>query len=280
MPFVTVGRENSGNIDLYYEDHGSGPVVVLSHGWPLSSDAWEKQLPALLSAGYRVILYDRRGFGRSSKPTSGYSYDVFADDFHAIVAKLELHKFSFVGHSMGSGEVAGYIGKYGNDRIHKAVFIGALPPFLLKTEDNPTGVDRSVLEDIASKIMADRLAYLSQFLKLFYNISMLTPNLVSDDVIKANFNVAAQASAVGTLACVPAWPTDFRAAVASITVPSLIIHGDADKILPIESTAIPLSKTLRSSRLVTVEGGPHGIPWTHHEIVNAALLEFLGSATR
>ena len=275
MPFVTVGRENSGNIDIYYEDHGTGPTVVLSHGWPLSSDAWEKQLPALLNAGFRVVLYDRRGFGRSSKPTVGYNYDTFADDFNALVTKLELNDFYYGGHSMGSGEVAGYIGKYGQSKVKKAIFIGALPPFLLKTADNPAGVDESVLQDIAQKLATDRLAFLPQFFKMFYNISALTPNLVSDEVLHANFMVAAQASAVGTIACVPAWTTDFRKAVASITVPSLIIHGDADKILPYESTAVPLSKTLKGSHLVTIEGGPHGIPWTHYEKVNRALLEFI-----
>lgn len=275
MPFVTVGRENSGNIDIYYEDHGTGPTVVLSHVWPLNSDAWEKQLPVLLNAGYRVILYDRRGFGRSSKPAVGYNYETFADDFNAIVTKLELNDFCYGGHSMGSGEVAGYIGKYGPSKVKKAIFIGALPPFLLKTDNNPTGVDESVLQGITQKVAKDRLAFLPEFFKMFYNISMLTPNLVSDEVLHANFMVASQASAIGTLASVAAWTTDFRQAITKVSMPSLIIHGDADKVLPYESTAVPLSKMLPGSKLVTIEGGPHGIPWTHYEKVNRALLEFI-----
>ena len=272
MPYVTVGQENSAPIEIYYQDHGSGPTVVWSHGWPLSSDAWERQLPVLLDAGFRVVLYDRRGFGRSSKPTIGYTYDTFADDFHTLVTKLELRNFAFAGHSMGSGEVAGYIAKYGTERVKKAIFIGALPPFLLKTEDNPDGVDKSVLEGILLKLKTDRLAFLPEFFKMFYNISLLTPNFVSDEVLRANFNVAAQASAIGTLACVPAWATDFRPGLSKINIPSLIIHGDADKILPYESTAVPLSKSLKSSLLATVEGGPHGIPWTHYDIVNESLV--------
>src|SRR5581483_908946 len=257
MPFITVGTENSANIDLYYEDHGAGTPVVLSHGWPLSGAAWEKQVTALLAAGHRVITYDRRGFGQSSKPAIGYTYETFADDLHKLVTKLDLRDFALVGHSMGSGEVAGYIGKYGTERVGKAVFVSALPPFLLKTADNPDGADGSLFETIKKAIAADRLAYLSSFLANFYNVDELGGKLVSEQVVQFSWNIAAGASPKGTLDCVSAWLTDFRSALSRVDVPTLIIHGDADRILPITATAIPLSKRIKGARLVVVEGGPH-----------------------
>ncbi len=275
MPFITVGTENSANIDLYYEDHGAGTPVVLSHGWPLSGAAWEKQVTALLAAGHRVITYDRRGFGQSSKPAIGYTYETFADDLHKLVTKLDLRDFALVGHSMGSGEVAGYIGKYGTERVGKAVFVSALPPFLLKTADNPDGADGSLFETIKKAIAADRLAYLSSFLANFYNVDELGGKLVSEQVVQFSWNIAAGASPKGTLDCVSAWLTDFRSALSRVDVPTLIIHGDADRILPITATAIPLSKRIKGARLVVVEGGPHGIAWTHADRVNRELVDFV-----
>ncbi len=275
MPFITVGTENSANIDLYYEDHGAGTPVVLSHGWPLSGAAWEKQVTALLAAGHRVITYDRRGFGQSSKPAIGYTYETFADDLHQLVTKLDLRDFALVGHSMGSGEVAGYIGKYGTERVGKAVFVSALPPFLLKTADNPDGADGSLFETIKKAIAADRLAYLSSFLANFYNVDELGGKLVSEQVVQFSWNIAAGASPKGTLDCVSAWLTDFRSALSRVDVPTLIIHGDADRILPITATAIPLSKRIKGARLVVVEGGPHGIAWTHADRVNRELVDFV-----
>jgi non-heme chloroperoxidase len=275
--YITVGQENSTPIELYYEDHGSGTPVVLSHGWPLSGAAWEKQVPALLHAGHRVITYDRRGFGKSSQPATGYDYGTFADDLHALVTTLELHDFALVGHSMGSGEVAGYVGKYGTERLHKAVFVSALPPFMLKTPDNPTGADASLFEGIKQAIAADRLAYLSVFLADFYNVDVLGGRLVSEQVVQNSWNIAAGASPQGTLACVSAWTTDFRAAVSRVDVPTLIVHGDADRILPIAATAIPLSKMIRGARLAVVEGAPHGLAWTHADRLNWELVQFLAS---
>jgi non-heme chloroperoxidase len=280
MPYVNVGKENSGNIDLYYEDHGTGKPVVLSHGWPLSGAAWEKQVPVLLNAGFRVITYDRRGFGQSSKPSLGYNYDTFADDLHKLVTTLDLHDFALVGHSMGSGEVAGYIGKYGTERVGKAVFIGALPPFLLKTPDNPSGVDASVFEGIKKAIVADRPAFFTEFLANFYNFDVLGGKRVSNQVVQYNWNVAAGASPKGTLDCVSAWLTDFRKGLSRVNIPALIIHGDADRILPIASTAIPLSKMIKGARLVVIEGGPHGIAWTHAEQLNSELVNFLGKVSK
>jgi len=273
--YITVGQENSTPIELYYEDHGSGTPVVLSHGWPLSGAAWEKQVPALLDAGHRVITYDRRGFGKSSQPAAGYDYSTFADDLHALVTTLDLRDFALVGHSMGSGEVAGYIGKYGSERVRKAVFISALPPYLLKTPDNPTGVDGSVFEGIKRAIAADRPAYLSTFLANFYNVDVLGGQLVSNEVVRNSWNIAAGASPKGTLDCVSAWTTDLRAAVSRIDVPTLIVHGDTDRILPIDATAIPLSKMIDGARLVVAAGAPHGIAWTHADRLNSELVQFL-----
>jgi non-heme chloroperoxidase len=275
MSYVRVGQENSASIDLYYEDHGSGPPVLLSHGWPLNGASWEKQTAALLEAGYRVITYDRRGFGQSSKPSVGYDYGTFAEDLHELITKLDLRDFALVGFSMGSAEVAGYIGKYGSERVSRAVFIGALPPFLLQTEDNPHGVEGSVFEGIKKGLAADRPAFLRAFLENFYNADQLKGKRISEAVIQANWNVGVSASAKGTIDCVTAWVTDFRKDLPKIEVPSLILHGDADRILPINATAIPLSKAIKGAKLVVIPGGPHGILWTHADEVNRELLDFL-----
>jgi pimeloyl-ACP methyl ester carboxylesterase len=236
MPYIGIGEENFGNIDLYYEDHGTGKPVVLIHGWPLSGASWEKQVAALLTAGYRVITYDRRGFGRSSQPATGYNYDIFAEDLHKLVKKLDLHDLALVGFSMGGGEVARYLGTYGSERVSKAVFIASVSPFLLKTTDNPEGVDGSVFEEIKKAIATDRPAFLSTFLANFYNVDALGGKRISDQVVQYSWNIAVGASAKGTLDCVPAWGTDFRNDLSRINVPTLVIHGDADRILPIAAT--------------------------------------------
>ena len=276
MPHLTVGHENSGNIDLYYEDHGSGKTVVLIHGWPLSGASWEKQIAALLEAGHRVITYDRRGFGRSSQPSTGYDYDTFAEDLHKLVTKLDLRDFALVGFSMGGGEVARHLGTYGSGRAVKAVFIASVPPFLLKTADNPEGIDGSVFEGIKKAIIADRPAFLSAFLANFYNVDVLGGTRISDQVVQANWNVAVGASAKGTLDCVSAWVSDFRNDLPRINLPTLVIHGDSDRILPIAATGTRTHKAVKGARLVVVEGGPHGLTWTHAEKVNCELLAFLG----
>src|SRR5437588_7015563 len=233
MPYVTVGKENSGNIDLYYEDHGSGKPVVLIHGYPLSGASWEKQTAALLAAGHRVITYDRRGFGKSSQPTSGYNYDTFAEDLQKLVAQLKLQDFALAGFSMGGGEVARYIGKFGSKGVSKAVFISAVPPFLLKTPDNPEGVDCSVFEGIQKAVAADRYAFFTEFFKNFYNTDLLLGKRVSKDVVQAGWNIAAGASATASLACVATWHEDFRQDLGRMDVPTLVIHGDDDRIVPI-----------------------------------------------
>ncbi len=280
MPYINVGQENSGNIDLYYEDHGTGKPVVLVHGWPLSGRSWEKQVPALFDAGYRVITYDRRGFGDSSKPTSGYDYDTFAQDLHKLVTKLDLREFALVGFSMGGGEVARYLGTYGTERVSKAVFISSIPPFLLKTSDNPEGVDGAVFEGIKKAIVADRPAFLSQFLSNFYNVDTLGGKLISDQAVQLSWNIAVGASPKGTLECVSAWLTDFRNDLKRIDIPTLVIHGDADRILPISATGKRTPEFVKGSKLVVVEGGPHGMTWTHAEKINHELLGFLGQDAR
>lgn len=276
MPYMNVGEENSGSIDLYYEDLGTGTPVVLIHGWPLSGASWEKQVSALLAAGHRVITYDRRGFGQSGKPATGYDYDTFALDLHKLVTKLDLRHVALVGFSMGGGEVARYLGRYGSERVNKAVFISSVPPFLLKTADNPEGVDGSVFEGIRKAIAADRPAFLSAFLADFYNVDLLGGKRISDQVVQYNWNVAVGASAKGTLDCVPAWGTDFRKDLPRIDVPTLVIHGDADRILPIAATGTRTHKAVKGAQLVVVADGPHGLIWTHAENVNHELVEFLG----
>jgi len=277
MSLINVGSENSGTIDLYYEDHGTGKPVVLIHGWPLSGASWERQVPALLAAGYRVITYDRRGFGKSSRPASGYNYDVLADDLHKVITKLDLHDVALVGFSMGGGEVARYLGTHGTARVSRAVFMSAIPPFLLMTPDNPSGVEGSVFEGIKHAIVADRLAFLSTFFSNFYNVDLLKGTRISDDVVRLSWNVAAAASPIGTFDCVQAWLTDFRADLARIDVPTLVIHGDADRILPLAATGARTQESVKGSRLAVIEGGPHGVNWTHAEHVNRELLKFFAA---
>ncbi|SPF41365.1 putative non-heme chloroperoxidase [Candidatus Sulfopaludibacter sp. SbA4] len=279
MPYVTVGKENSGNIDLYYEDHGSGRPVVLIHGYPLSGASWEKQTAALLAAGHRVITYDRRGFGRSSQPTTGYNYDTFAEDLHKLVTQVELSDFALAGFSMGGGEVARYIGKYGSQGVSHAVFISSVPPFLLKTADNPEGVDGRVFEGIRKAVAADRYAFFTQFFKNFYNTDLLLGKRVSEQAVQSSWNVAVGASATASVACVPTWHEDFRKDLASVDVPALVIHGDADGIVPIGASGARTAKLVRGARLVVVKDGPHCITWTHAEEVNRELVKFLGKGT-
>src|ERR1700756_2468298 len=216
MPYVTVGKENSGDIALYYEDHGSGQPVVLIHGYPLSGASWEKQLPVLLDAGHRVITYDRRGFGKSSQPTAGYNYDTFAEDLHKLVTKLNLHDFTLVGFSMGGGEVARYLGKFGSKGVSKAVIISGVPPYLLKAGDNPEGVDASVFAGIEKAVAADRYAFFTGFLQNFYNTDALLGKRVSEQVVQASWKIAASASATASFACVSTWHEDFREDLARV----------------------------------------------------------------
>ncbi|KAB2344095.1 alpha/beta fold hydrolase [Actinomadura rudentiformis] len=278
MPYITVGTENTTPIELYYEDHGSGRPVVLIHGYPLDGHSWEKQVPALLESGHRVITYDRRGFGQSSQPTKGYDYDTFASDLDILMRTLDLRDAVLVGFSMGTGEVARYISTYGTERVGKAAFLGMLEPFLLKTDDNPGGLDQGVFDGILAAVKADRYAYFDAFYADFYNTDENLGTRLSEAALRASWNVAAGASAYASAAAVPTWITDFRAdsaAVASSGVPTLLLHGTADRILPIDATARAFRKIHPSATYVEIEGAPHGLLWTHFQEVNEALLAFL-----
>ncbi|HEY5778449.1 MAG TPA: alpha/beta hydrolase [Terrimicrobiaceae bacterium] len=272
---ITVGRENSTDIDIYFEDHGEGRPVVLIHGWPLNGHSWEKQTAALLKEGYRVITYDRRGFGQSSQPSTGYDYDTLAADLHQLIATLDLRDAAIFGFSMGGGEVARYLGTYGSERVSQAGFLAAIPPFLLKTDNNPEGVDKSLFDGFLRDIAADRPAFIAGFLQAFYNVDILGGKLISDHAVQASWNVAMQSSAKACSDCIRAWLTDFRSDLAKIDVPTLVMHGSADRTCPFEPTGKRTHEMVRGSKLVLIEDGPHGFIWTHAEEANKALLAFL-----
>jgi non-heme chloroperoxidase len=275
MPTVTVGRENSAGIEIYYEDHGAGQPVVLIHGYPLSGRAWDKQVAALLEAGHRVITYDRRGFGQSSQPATGYDYDTFAADLAALLEHLDLRDAVLVGHSMGTGEVTRYLATRGPARVAKGVLISPIPPFLLATPDNPDGVPQSLFDGFVQAAQADTPAWMKGFLDNFYNADTLLGTLVSDQAYQASWNIAVTASATAAVACIGTWATDFRGDLPKIDVPVLVLQGDADQVLPLGKTGQRLPALLHDAALIVIEGGPHAIPWTHADQVNTALLDFL-----
>lgn len=275
MTTISVGSENEQPVELYFEDHGTGKPIILIHGYPLSGASWEKQTAALLAAGHRVITYDRRGFGKSSQPSIGYDYDTFATDLNVLVKHLNLRDFALVGFSMGGGEVARYLGKYGTHGVRAAVFVSSVPPYLLKADDNPEGIDGSVFAGIKAAVIADRPAFLTNFLQNFYNVDVLKGTRISDEAIRASWIVAVGASNKATIDCVDTWGTDFRDDLAAIDIPTLIIHGDADRIVPLPASGQRTHTAVKNSKMVVVEGAPHGLLWTHPEIVNAELITFL-----
>ena len=275
MPFVKVGEENSGAIELYYEDHGSGRPVVLIHGYPLSGRAWDRQVPMLLEAGNRVITYDRRGFGNSSQPATGYDYDTFAADLNTLLETLDLREVILVGHSMGTGEVTRYLGRYGSARVARGVLVSPIPPLLLQTPDNPDGLPASLFDGFIEAARQDMPAWMKGFLDSFYNIDKLRGTLVSDQAYQASWNVASSASAIAAVACIPTWETDFRADLPKIDVPMLVIQGDADQVLPYPKTGERLPGLISNLQLVVIDGGPHAIAWTHANQVNSALQKFI-----
>ncbi|MBJ6748887.1 alpha/beta fold hydrolase [Geomonas anaerohicana] len=278
MSYITVGKENSCNIDLYYEDLGEGQPVVLIHGWPLSGRSWERQVPALLEAGYRVVTYDRRGFGQSGRPSTGYDYDTLAADLNALLNALDLRDAVLVGFSMGGGEVARYLGRYGSERIRKAVFMAAVTPFLLKRPDNPAGLDGDIFQGIRQGIRSDRLSFLTSFLANFYNVHAFGGKKVSEEVLRLSWDIAAMASPIATLSCVHSWLTDFRDDLLSIKIPTLVMHGDDDRIVPFAASGSRTHEAVEGSRLIVVAGAPHGLNWTHAEEVNDGLIDFLQEA--
>ena len=275
MPYIKVGQENSGSIDLYYEDHGAGRPVVLIHGYPLSGRAWDRQVPLLLENGHRVITYDRRGFGKSSQPATGYDYDTFAGDLRTLLETLDLREVTLVGHSMGTGEVTRYLSRYGSARVARGVLVAPIPPFLLQAPDNPEGVPAGVFDGFIQAARQDTPAWMKGFLDNFYNLATLGGTLVSDQAYQSSWNLAASASAVAAVACIPTWETDFRADLPTIDVPILVIQGDDDQVLPLPKTGQRLPGLISDLQLVVIEGGPHAIPWTHADQVNAALLKFI-----
>src|SRR6202046_2889291 len=276
MPFVTVGRENSAAIRIYYEDHGSGSPVVLVHGYALNGHSWEKQEAALLAAGHRVITYDRRGGGASSRPSTGYDFDTLAADLDVLLSRLDLREVVLGGFAMGTGEVARYLAVHGAARVTAAVLVAPLLPFLLKTYDNADGIDRSVFDGLTARIAADRPAAMKDFLDQSYNVDLLGGSRVSDQAWQNSFYVAISASAHAALGCVTACMEDFQADLATISIPVLIIHGDQARVLPYEATSRRLPALLKNSRSTVIAGGPHAIIWTHADEVNQALLEFIG----
>jgi len=274
MPFVTVGQENSMPIELYYEDHGSGRPVLLIHGFPLSGRAWERQERALIAAGHRVVTYDRRGFGKSSQPSIGYDYDTFAADLDKLVTALDLRDFDLAGHSMGGGEIARYLGKYGTSRVRRAAIVSGVPPYLLKTPETPNGVPQDVFDQIAAGLTADRAAYFTEWDKNFFNLDQTLGSRISAEEVQDAWNTAVGASPAGTIACVPTWHTDFRADLPKIDIPVLVLHGTEDRILPIEACGPRTHELIPGSEYVTIQGDPHGLCWTHADEVNAELLRF------
>ena len=276
MPYVTVGQENSAAIRIYYEDHGSGPPVVLVHGFGLNGHSWEKQETALLAAGHRVITYDRRGFGASSRPSIGYDFDTLANDLDVLLSSLDLHAVVLAGFAMGTGEVTRHLAVHGSARVKAAVLVAPLLPFLLKTPDNPDGIDRGVIDDITARLAADRPAAIKDFMDRSYNIDLLGGSRVSDQAWQNSFYVGISASAHAALGSVTACLEDFRADLAAISIPVLVIHGDQDRVLPYEATSRRLPSLLKNARSTIIAGGPHAIIWTHADEVNQALLDFIG----
>lgn len=279
MGYITVGNENSTPVELYYEDQGEGRPVVLIHGYPLNGHSWERQTRDLLDAGHRVITYDRRGFGNSSKVNSGYDYDTFAADLNTVLETLDLRDVVLVGFSMGTGEVARYVSRFGHERVAKLAFLASLEPFLVARDDNPEGVPRKVFDGIEAAAKGDRYAWYTQFFSDFYNLDENLGGRISQEAVTASWNVAMSSAPVAAYAVVPAWIEDFRADVEAVRAsgkPALILHGTADRILPIDATARRFRRDLPDARYVEIEGAPHGLLWTHADEVNSALRSFLG----
>ncbi|KAA6215742.1 alpha/beta fold hydrolase [Streptomyces filamentosus] len=276
MPYITVGQENTSPIELYYEDQGTGRPVVLIHGFPLDGHSWERQTAALLAAGHRVVTYDRRGFGQSSQPTTGYDYDTFAADLNTVLETLDLNDATLVGFSMGTGEVARYVATYGSGRVAKVAFLASLEPCLLKSDDNPDGVaPKEFFDGVVAAVKADRYAYYTAFFNDFYNLDENLGTRISEEALRNSWDTAARGGSFAASAAPATWYTDFRADIPAVDVPALILHGTADRILPAEGTARPFHKALPSADYVEIEGAPHGLLWTHAEEVNTALLAFL-----
>jgi peroxiredoxin len=277
MPYITVAKENTTDVDLYYEDHGEGSPVVLIHGYPLDGKSWELQIPALLKAGHRVITYDRRGFGQSSQPTTGYDFDTFANDLDVLLDVLRLKDVALVGFSMGTGEIGRYIGTHGTANLRKVAFLAPIEPFLLQTPDNPTGLPANVFDGIISAAESDRYAWFTSFFNDFYNLDVNLGTRISEEAVRGSWVTATRMSPFASSAVVPSWHTDMRADIAKIDVPALILQGTADRILPIDATGRQFTKAVPDAQYVEIDDAPHGLLWTHADEVNTALVDFLAS---
>lgn len=274
MAYIAVGKQNSTDIELYYEDQGAGQPVLLIHGYPLDGHSWERQTRELLAAGYRVITYDRRGFGQSSKVATGYDYDTFAADLNTILETLDLNNVVLVGFSMGTGELARYVSTYGHARVAKLAFLASLEPFLVDSD----GVPQQVFDDIVAQAKDDRFAWFTNFFANFYNLDENLGSRISQETVTASWNTATRSAPVAAYAVVPAWIEDFRGDVEAVRTsgkPALILHGTKDNILPIDVTARKFAQALPDADYVEVEGAPHGLLWTHAQEVNDALLAFI-----
>jgi non-heme chloroperoxidase len=275
MPHVTVGRENTGDIRIYYEDHGAGSPVVLVHGYLADGRSWEKQETALLAAGYRVISYDRRGGGASSRPSTGYDYDTLAADLGALLEELDLRDVTLAGCGFGTGEVIRYLGTYGRRRVRAAALLAPLPAFPLPCDADRDGAGPGVLDEFLGQLSADRPAAVKTYLDRYYNIDLLGGSRVSDQAWQNSFHAAIRVSAAAALGCAAAWREDFGADLARMTIPVLIVQGAQDRVMPPGATGAELARMLPDARLVVIPDGPHAIIWTHAAEVNRALLDFL-----
>ena len=278
MSTLIVGSENKSPIELFYEEHGAGKPVVLIHGWPLSGRTWEAQVRLLVSSGYRVITYDRRGFGKSTQTFEGYDYDTFAADLDTLMRHLDLRDATLVGFSMGGGEVARYLGRYGSSRVSRVVLASSVTPYLYKAKDNlDGGLDDKAIAEMEEGVKTDRLAFLEDFTKKFFSAGRTLK--VSEPMREHARDIAAFASPKGTLDCIGAFArTDFRPDLKKITVPTMVIHGDSDAIVPLEVSGERAAAMIPGSTLVIIKGGPHGINVTHAAEFNRALLGFLSGS--
>jgi len=275
MPYIKTTSQHNEEVNLYYEDLGSGQPVIFIHGWPLSGDMWEYQVQELVTHGIRCITYDRRGFGKSSRPLHGYDYDTFAADLNTVITELQLSSVVLVGFSMGGGEVVRYLSKYGTSNIAKAVLVSSVTPYMLKSDINPDGLDEEIFTDMLEKMKNDRIAFLDDFGKQFFSINLLN-HPVSAPLLEYYRTLGAQASPIATQECAKAFAqTDFREDLSSVNIPLLIIHGDSDKTVPIEASGSRTAAMIPAAEMIVYEGAPHGLFYTHRRQLNEHLLQFI-----
>lgn len=276
MPYIK--KENEKNFELYYEDFGAGQPIILIHGWPLSGKSWELQIPTLLNLGYRVITYDRKGFGKSSPTTDGYDYDSLAADLHELISQLDLKNVILFGFSMGGGEVVRYLTNYGSENVEKVALISSIIPLVKKKEDNPDGVPQEKLDEIMTALKTDRVAFLESFHKDFYSYGILSQS-VSQKQLDYDWGIASCANPIATIKCAESWAnTDFRPELGNVNVRTLIVHGDDDKVVPIETAGKQAAQGIADNEFFIIEGAPHGLNVTHADDLNSIISKFLTTA--